>query len=361
MRSGYHVSRWVSGCRSNPGRIVLSMISIALGLFLISCDSDREPSVVLYSSVDASYSSELAQRFEEKTGIRVKLVSDTEATKSTGLVNRLIAEKSNPVADVFWSGDAARAALLNRLGLAQPLENLDLHEDLEQSTATDRSFVSSSGRLRMIIYNTQLVPTGSPMPESVLDLANAEFASSSCIANPLFGTTSMHAAALFSQLGESEARAFFNDFTSNGGRMLASNGEVKRRVSNGEFGFGLTDSDDIAVAKLDGKNIGYIVPDQEGLGALLIPSSAVLIKGAPNPEAAVKLVEFLISEEAETLMAESAASHFPLRPSLEAPPLFGFKLSEVRVWQADIEQTGRLLESLQSGFLKEWVESQRAE
>jgi iron(III) transport system substrate-binding protein len=51
-----------------------------------------------------------------------------------------------------------------------------------------------------------------------------------CVANPLFGTTSMHAAALFETMGEEEAKEVFG-LRANGVKMLSSNGEVKRRVA----------------------------------------------------------------------------------------------------------------------------------
>ena len=64
-----------------------------------------------------SSSGPLRSVFKKQSGITVKLVPDTEETKSTGLVNRLIAEKARPVADVFWSGDPVRAAVLKAKGV----------------------------------------------------------------------------------------------------------------------------------------------------------------------------------------------------------------------------------------------------
>jgi len=72
--------------------------------------SNPPETVVVYTSVDEVFAEPVCKRFEHETGIRVQLVSDTEETKSTGLLNRLIAEKERPRADVFWSGDPVRAA-----------------------------------------------------------------------------------------------------------------------------------------------------------------------------------------------------------------------------------------------------------
>src|SRR5258705_172642 len=58
--------------------------------------------------------------FEEQSGISARAVYDTEETKSTGVVNRLIAEAGNPQADVFWSGDPVRPFFLTKRGIVEP-------------------------------------------------------------------------------------------------------------------------------------------------------------------------------------------------------------------------------------------------
>jgi iron(III) transport system substrate-binding protein len=59
--------------------------------------------VIVYTSVDQVYSEPVFRAFEKERGVKVLPVYDVEATKTTGLVNRLIAEKARPQADVFWS------------------------------------------------------------------------------------------------------------------------------------------------------------------------------------------------------------------------------------------------------------------
>lgn len=64
-------------------------------LFVDGCSSNAtNPSgqVVVYSSVDEEVARPLAEQFEKETGIQVKLVSDTEKAKCSGLLNRLIEE-----------------------------------------------------------------------------------------------------------------------------------------------------------------------------------------------------------------------------------------------------------------------------
>src|ERR1700752_530630 len=84
---------------------------------LLSSSWRAAAEVVVYTSEDQVFSEPVLKAFEAKTGIAVKAVYDTEETKSTGVVNRLLAERANPQADVFWSNDPVRPIFLHRKGI----------------------------------------------------------------------------------------------------------------------------------------------------------------------------------------------------------------------------------------------------
>lgn len=96
----------------------ITVTCIALFMFIKMSYAGNE--VVVYTSEDKIFSEPVLQQFEKKTGIKIRVIYDTEETKSTGLVNRLIAEKNNPQADVFWSGKPVRPVLLKIKGLTTP-------------------------------------------------------------------------------------------------------------------------------------------------------------------------------------------------------------------------------------------------
>ena len=279
--------------------------------------SPSTPAVVVYSSLDDVYARGLADLFTKASGINIQLVTDTEETKSSGILNRLLAEKERPRADVFLSGDPIRARVLVDEGAAMP--------------RTDDSLTLFSARARVLIYNTNLV-ADADAPHSVRDLAQPEWAAKSCLANPLFGTTAFHAAALFETWGEQAAMTFFEDFSLNGGTMLSSNGEVRRRVAAGQFAVGLTDSDDVNVALAEGAPIRGVFPESAEDGLLVVPCAAVLIKGSPNPAGGVKFIEFLCSLDAEEWMARSPAGHLPLSPEVVfTPEIFQGQADKLRL------------------------------
>src|SRR5215203_3218946 len=92
----------------NRYKQLATAIALSITLMLISCGGQQNKSaneVTIYVSTDRVFSEPILQAYEQKTGVKVNAVYDTEETKSTGLANRLLAEKNNPQADVFWSNE----------------------------------------------------------------------------------------------------------------------------------------------------------------------------------------------------------------------------------------------------------------
>ncbi|HYK87549.1 MAG TPA: ABC transporter substrate-binding protein, partial [Acidobacteriota bacterium] len=92
---------------------------------------------------------------------------------------------------------------------------------------------------------------------------------------------------------------------------------------------GLTDTDDVNVAIESRKPVAMVLPDRDGLGVPVMPNMLSLIAGAPHPEAGRKLIDYLLSEEVERMLAQSEAVQIPLHPGVEGPqnipPLSSFK------------------------------------
>lgn len=312
--------------------------------------------VVVYSSVDEVFAEPICKQFEQDTGIKVELVPDTEETKSTGLLNRLIAEKDRPRADVFWSGDPMRAAILKSQGVSASYQSAAADGLPMEFSDAEHHWISFSARARVLIYNKDLV-TEDQKPTSIHDLAAARFKGKACLANPLFGTTSMHAAALFEVLGDDKAKKFFQTLVDNEAKILSSNGEVRRRVANGEFAIGLTDTDDVNVAIQEGKPVGFVFPDADGIGTLIVPNAAVLIANSPNSENGKKFIDYLLGTETEAVLARSEAAQMPLRSDVELPDNFPFKsVTQIKAMSINYGALAEKLEVLTKEFLKEWVD-----
>lgn len=117
---------------------ILSIIVPVTAMWGAGCREDGPSGageVVVYVSEDQVFSEPILKDFERETGIKVKAVYDTEETKSTGVMMRLISEKNNPLADVFWANEPIRAEVLKQKGIAAAYESPnardipDIHND----------------------------------------------------------------------------------------------------------------------------------------------------------------------------------------------------------------------------------------
>ena len=142
---------------------------LAMLMLMVGCGGTASEEVVVYPSVDDVFARPIAEQFEQATGIVVWLVPDTEETKSTGLVNRLIAERERSRADVFWSGDPVRAALLKRQGITASYTSPNAQGLPTQYSDSEGHWTGFSARARVLIYNRELVPDGEE-PLSIMDL-----------------------------------------------------------------------------------------------------------------------------------------------------------------------------------------------
>ena len=122
------------------------------------------------------------------------------------------------------------------------------------------------------------------IPENLNDMLSGKISPEKIgIAQPLFGTTSTQAAALYAYLGEEKARSFFQSIKDTGVRVVDGNSVVRDMVVRGELVYGLTDTDDACMILDENPDLRIIVPDQkEGeMGTLVIPNTVALIKGVP--------------------------------------------------------------------------------
>ena len=275
--------------------------------------------VTVYVSTDRVFSEPVLQAFEQRTGVRVNAVYDTEETKSTGLTNRLLAEKNNPQADVFWSNEPVRTLVLKERGVLQPYQSPSAADIPATFKDPSGMWTGFSARVRVIAYNAKSV-AAADAPKSVLDLADPKWRGQIAIADPRFGSTSFHVAALYVTLGDDKADDFFRRLKANGVKIVSGNSVVRDMVVNGEVKVGLTDTDDVNVALQQGSPIAMVMPDAEGMGVPVMPNLVSMIAGAPHPAPARQMIDYLLSSDVEAMLAKSEAVQIPLRASVPGPP-----------------------------------------
>ncbi len=287
---------------------------------------ESEPDLVLYCGVDQDQSRLTIKYFENESGLKVDFHGESEAFRSIGLPQKLLRERDNPRADVYWSNEIMHMAHLADLGLFATLPADVVEAFPEQWRDPDAQFIQFGARARVLLVNTELL-TPEQYPTSVQDLYDPKWKAMglhTCMAAPLTGTTYTHAVALLTE-DEAAGKAFFDRCAEamNSGLMkvVASNGRVMRAVSDAEqkVAFGLTDTDDAWIAIKRGDPVVVVYPDQapEQPGTVIIPNTAAILKGAKRASAADRFMRWLASEPVETMLAESASAQMPVRATVE--------------------------------------------
>ncbi len=327
----------------------LIIIFISL-LFLSSCSGERnieeEKKVVVYTSVDQHIAEEILNDFENETGIKVLPVFDIEASKTTGLANRLISEKDNPQGDVFWSSEIIMTLKLKEEGIFQPYiseESLNIPKSYKDK---DGFWTGFGGRARVMIVNKDIFKNGE-YPSSVYDLTNEKYKDyKKAIAYPMFGTTLTHIFVMSQNWGLDEAVQYFVDAQENNTLIVDGNSVVRDLVASGEIAFGITDTDDAFAAVKDGKPVEVIYLDQDSIGTLVIPNTVGLVNGCSNPEEGKIFMDFILKKETENKLIEMGFIDISLND--EEPDL---KFLECD-FQKAYENSDELLEEIQNALVR---------
>lgn len=290
------------------------IVSFFLILNFTSCSQvEQENQVIVYVSVDQVYSSKLLKQFEKETNIKVRAVYDTEASKAVGLARRLLAEKNSPHADLFWNSEFLRTESLVKEGV---LLNLNLD---------DAEYTKKMGlRSRVLIVNTDLVKKEN-YPSTLKDLTRSRYKGKVAICSPYYGTASTHFSALYVKFGKEKFLHFIKELKNNDVTLLAGNSVVKDAVGHGKYLIGLVDTDDALVGIKQGLPIKMIYYDQDKTGMFSIHQTLSIIKGAPHPENAKKLLSYLATSGIEKQLIKMNAVQFPLLSKKKA-------LDEPRLW-----------------------------
>lgn len=279
-------------------------------------------SVVIYCSVDVAFAEPILDELQTRTGITVHHIFDTEAGKTTGLVNRLIAEKVRPRADVWWSSEIFGTIQLAERGILAAYKS-PVASDIPDAYRDPAGHWTAIGlRGRVIAYDPKRTKK-EDLPKRWCDLADPKYKGRFQIADPRFGTTRGHMAVLLSLWGQPAMEVFYTALRANDCQLADGNAKAVLNLTRGLTEFVATDTDDVIVAQARGESVEMIHPDLDApgdgpkrKGTLWIPCSVGLVAGGPNAETGKQLIDYLISRDVEARLFESESRNVPVRPAL---------------------------------------------
>ena len=149
------------------------IIAIVCGVFfassVIGCsrDSARQDPVsgrmVVYCSMDETFARDVLATFQKNTGIEVAAIYDSEAGKTTGLVNRIVRESQSgrPGADVWWSGELFGTMHLAKAGLLDAFDPPSAADIPGRFRDSEFRWTALANRARVLAFTPRL-PNNSP-------------------------------------------------------------------------------------------------------------------------------------------------------------------------------------------------------
>jgi len=302
------------------GLLILCILLASLHLFRSSGEA-----VVVYTSQDQVYAEPILREFTKQTGIKVRALYDSEAVKTVGLANRLLAERSHPQCDLFWNNEELRTRQLAAKGVFRETN----------------AWAPVGFRSRRLVVNTNKVALSSA-PHSVQEITNEVWRGKVALAYPLFGTTATHFLALRQQWGEANWQLWCRALQANKPFLVDGNSVAAQFVARGEAWIGLTDSDDIAAEQREGAPIAALPLGPE---SLLIRNTVAVVAGARHPAAAQRLFEFLQRREVAQQLAAMNALEGISTTEVSTPTL------EVK-WDPLLDDLGAGTETLKQIFLR---------
>lgn len=287
--------------------LVLIELFVIVVVGIVFYFQQQSDPLVVYCAHDAVFSEEILNDFQQETGIKVEPRFDTEATKSLGLTNLLIREKTHPRCDVFWNNQTLGTAALKKEGVLEAYQGTGYDKIPAQFKDPEGYWTGFAARLRVYIVNRDQL---SPSLESIETTLTGPL-NDVAIAKPLYGTTLTHYTVLCDAWGLERLKNWHTSQREREIRETSGNASVKNLVANGACKLGYTDTDDYFVAVDESKPVAA-VPIMVEEKAILIPNSVAIIKGTQKRKQAEALVDYLLSAKVEQKLAQSQSRQIPL-------------------------------------------------
>ncbi len=274
----------------------MNLKSAMLGsaLALVASGALAEGTVTVYTAVPQNFIDALVPMFEEATGTDVEIIK----AGSGELLNRLTAEAGSPQADVLWSVDGTVIDFNPEVFEAyEAAGSENLAEGMKQSdlwtpfTAVVMAFIVNPSKL-----------DGKPVPDSWKALADPQYDDmiSSARADASGSAYIQFATVLQAFGSEEEGLEVYKNMLGNF-VLSDSSGAVPRFVNDGELAIGVT-LEDAALRYVEGGGPVEIVYPAEGTA--IAPDAMALVKGAPNADGGKAFIDFMLSEDAQKVVAQ---------------------------------------------------------
>jgi iron(III) transport system substrate-binding protein len=267
---------------------------------------------------------ELYKKFTEQTGIKVNVISGEDGA----LQKRIKEEGKDSKADLYITADAGKLGAFEAEGLFQTGASSNLIKSVVPEQLRTEYWVGIAKRARVIFYDPART---TPDPNlSYEDLSFPEFKGKIVIrqSNSVYNQSLV--ASLIENDGLEETKIWVKEFVKNFARPAKGNDRSQiLAVAAGEADYAIANTYYIALMlsgekgseqEVAARKVKILFPNQKGRGTHMNISGAGILKHAPNKDNAVKLLEFLVTPEAQKHIVNNTFE-YPIIGGVEPSPL----------------------------------------
>jgi len=320
--------------------IIKTLLIVLSGTFLLACNGEQEDIVNVYTHRHYEADQQLFDRFSEQTGIKVNVVS----ASADELIQKLELEGAGSPADVLITVDAGRLHRAEEKDLLQAINSDILNENIPSKyNSPNNKWFGLTYRARIFAYSKDRVD---PSELSTYeDLADDKWEGRILTRSSENIYNQSLLASILEAHGEERTAEWAKNVLDNMARNPKGNDRDQvKAVASGEGDVAIVNTYYIGIMLNDANveeqraaaQVGIFFPNQGDRGTHINVSGAGVTKYAPNRANAIRLIEFLSSEEAQSLLAD-INYEYPVNPRVEHSPLLknwgDFKSDDISLYK----------------------------
>lgn len=296
--------------------------------------------VTIYSSRNEQLIKPLLDKYTEKTGVKIELVTD----KAGPLMARLEAEGQNTPADMLLTVDAGNLWQAAQQGLLQPVASTVLESNVPAKYRDpEGQWTGLSLRARTIFYDPSKVNTD--QLSTYADLADPKWKGKLCLRSSNAVYNQSLVASMIENLGAEKTEEIVRGWADNLATDVFSNDtSMLEAIAAGQCEVGIANS--YYYGRLLDEKPDFPVKifwaNQDTTGTHVNISGAGVIANSDNPDGALKLMEWLSSDEAQGLYA-SSDKEYPVKEGIDESDMLRswgtFKQDNINVQKFGERQT----------------------
>ncbi len=323
---------------------------LAVAGWLAAATAQAADPVNVYTIWPENYARPMFQEFEKTTGIKVNFIrfSSGEA------LARVIAEKNNPRIDVLFGGPVETFAAGIKEGIFEPYKSPSFAKLPARFKHADGQWTAMADDPLVFMTNGAFLKTkGLKPPASWDDLLDPAYKNQLQMADARTSGTAV--TRIFSVLevnkrDEEKTFAYLKKLRQNVQVYTKSGGGGTLPVGLGQAGGGIFFIVDALETKAKGYDVVISFP-KEGIGSAA--EAIALIKGAKNPDAGKKLIDFATSAAMQSKLADHKVNFVPASPDVKTEASLAEVLKGATIFPIDDEYAGANRKRIVDRWIKE--------